>query len=411
MKIKTLTVSEVNDYIKRLLISDPILYNIYIEGEISNYKMHSSGHAYFTLKDKDAKISCIIFKSNVDMLKFIPEDGMQVIVRGYISVYEKNGIYQLYVDDMSSAGMGDLYIAFQQLKTTLEKKGYFDPEMKKSIPFIPKRVGIITSPTGAAVKDIISVINRRFPGIELYVFPVLVQGEHAAQSIKNAIELCNNYEKKIDVIILGRGGGSIEELWAFNELIVAEAIFKSDIPIISAVGHETDYTISDFVADVRAHTPSSAGELVVPKVENVLKILNNYKKRLAISINMKLSYKKEKLDSIKDNYYFKYPLNHIYDKRQYLDLTYDNLIKLIKQILREKNQELTNRISLLNNLNPLSIFSRGYSLVMDERGSNVKSINDVKENDILNIGLIDGSIVARAIRIIKEEKSFGKDEL
>lgn len=411
MKMKTLSVSEINNYIKRLLVSDPILYNIYVEGEISNFKIHSSGHMYFTLKDNYAKISCIMFKSNVNMLKFTPQDGMKVIVKGYISLYERDGLYQLYVDEMKSAGVGDLYIAFQQLKTSLAKEGLFDPNRKKSLPLIPGKIGIITSPTGAAIKDIISVIKRRFPKVELYVFPVSVQGQHAATSIKKAIELCNNFEKNIDVIILGRGGGSIEELWAFNEEIVAKAILKSNIPIISAVGHETDFTISDFVADVRAHTPSAAAELAVPKLLNILETLNNYHQRLLFSINTKVSRKKEELNIIKNNYYFKRPFNYVYDQKQHLDLIYKNLTKVAKQNLLQKRRALTNIIELLNSLNPLSIFSRGYAVVMDDKGNTIKSIVDVEKDDIVKISLLDGSITTRVINSVKEDKSLEENGL
>ena len=406
MKMKILSISEINNYIKRLLVSDPILYNIYVEGEISNCKIHSSGHIYFTLKDKTSRISCIMFKSNSNMLKFIPQDGMQVIVKGYVSVYERDGLYQLYVDDMNSAGMGDLYIAFQQLKTSLEKEGFFDLENKKQLPFIPEKIGIITSPTGAAIRDIISVIRRRFPKVELYIFPVTVQGDHASTSIKKAIELCNNSEKDIDVIILGRGGGSIEELWAFNEKIVAEAILNSNIPIISAIGHETDFTISDFVADVRAHTPSAAAELVVPKLSNIIERLNDYRKRLLFAIDMNISQNKKSLDIIRNNYYFKRPLNYIYEQKQYLDSMYKNLTKIIKQNLLQEKEGLTNTVGLLNSLNPLSIFSRGYAVAIDDKKNTIKSIADVEKDDIVKICLIDGTITTRVINSTKEDKSL-----
>ncbi|SNR86866.1 Exodeoxyribonuclease VII large subunit [Anaerovirgula multivorans] len=410
MEIKTLSVSQINYYIKRLLISDPILSNIHVKGEISNFKFHSSGHMYFTLKDEYGKIACIMFKGNVEKLKITPQDGMNVIVKGYISLYERDGQYQLYVNEIESAGLGDLYIAFQKLKESLQREGLFHPNNKKSLPFIPQKIGIITSPTGSAIKDIISVIKRRFPKVDLYVFPVLVQGQQAASSIVKAIELCNTFNH-IEVIILGRGGGSIEELWAFNEEVVARAIYHSRIPIISAVGHETDFTITDFTADVRAHTPSAAGELVLPKLTDLMETLNTFHRRLIYAVNTKVSEEKQRIATIKNNYYFKYPLNYVYDEKQHLDDLYKGLLKNMNDKMDQQQERLKSTGELLNSLSPLSIFSRGYAIALDEKNHVIKSVNNIKIDDTIDIGVLDGRIKTRVMNIIKEDKILEKNEL
>ncbi|AOY77069.1 exodeoxyribonuclease VII large subunit [Clostridium formicaceticum] len=410
MEVKTLTVSEISHYIKRLLTSDPILCNIHVEGELSNFKLHSSGHLYFTLKDAYSKITCIMFKSNTSQLTITPKDGMKVVIKGYISLYERDGQYQLYVQEMKSAGLGNLHIAFQQLKDSLQKEGIFDAKHKKPIPFIPQKIGIITSPTGAAIRDILSVIKRRFPKVELCIFPVLVQGEQAAASIVKAIELCNTYED-IEVIILGRGGGSIEELWAFNEEVVARGIFHSKIPIVSAVGHETDFTIADFVADVRAQTPSAAAELVVPRLKDIEETLNTFQKRLSFLMNTKLIQEKQRLDAMKNSYSFKYPLNPVYDQKQYIDQLYKNLSKVMHQKIFLYKENLRNTVERLNSLNPLSVFSRGYAVVTDPHGKIIKSVAEVKEDYLMKIRLLDGSITTKVIEVEKEDKPLEKTKL
>ncbi len=408
MQIKALSVSEVNQYIKRILISDPILAHIHVKGEISNYNFHSSGHMYFTLKDKGGKINCVMFKSNCEELKFIPKEGMSIVCKGQISLYERGGQYQLYVNDMEPVGMGALYIAYQQLKERLEKEGIFDIKHKKQLPYVPKKIAIITSPTGAAVRDIISIILRRFPKVELYIFPVLVQGEAAAPSIVNAINLCDSFSN-IDVVIVGRGGGSIEELWAFNEEEVARAIFHSNIPIVSAVGHETDFTIADFVADLRAATPSAAAELVVPNMMEIKEYMNSIEKRLLYSISVKINTLQQKLSLVENNYFFKYPLNPIYEKQQYIDDLVQRLNRLLKTKKEFKEKYLMNIGERLNALSPLSIFSRGYSIVRSEDEEVIKSVDQVEKNQILNIDLVDGQIKCKTIDI-KEEKAFVRSQ-
>lgn len=404
MQIKALSVSEVNQYIKRILISDPILAHIHVKGEISNYNFHSSGHMYFTLKDKGGRISCVMFKSNCKGLKFIPEEGMSIVCKGQISLYERGGQYQLYVNDIEPIGMGALYIAYQQLKDRLEREGIFDIAHKKHLPYIPKKIAVITSPTGAAIRDIISIISRRFPKVELYIFPVSVQGEAAAPSIVNAINLCNSFSS-IDVIIIGRGGGSIEELWAFNEEEVARAIFYSNIPVISAVGHETDFTIADFVADLRAATPSAAAELVVPNIVEVKEYMDSIEKRLLYSISIKIDVLQQKLSSVENNYFLKYPLNPVHEKQQYIDGLVQKLNRLLRAKKEFKEKYLSHIGEQLNALSPLSIFSRGYSIVKNENKEIIKSIDQVEKNQVLNINLVDGKIESRIISV-KEEKTL-----
>ncbi len=407
MQIKALSISEVNQYIKRILSSDPILGHIRVKGEISNYKFHSSGHMYFTLKDENSRINCVMFKSNCEKLKFIPKEGMNLICKGYISVYERDGQYQLYVSDMEPAGIGALYLAFEQLKDKLNEEGLFDHKYKKRLPSIPRRIGIITSPTGAAIRDIISIVLRRFPKVELYVFPVIVQGEAAAESIVNAIDMCNRFSN-IDVAIVGRGGGSIEELWAFNEEKVARAIFNSDIPIVSAVGHETDFTISDFVADLRAATPSAAAELVVPNIIEVREYVHSIEKRMIYSMKTKLNNFQQRLSLIENSYTFKYPLNSIYDKEQYMDDLLQRMNRSINTKKEFSKTHLTHLGERLNSLSPLSVFSRGYSIARGNKDQIIKSIDQVKVGELIKIDLKDGEINCKVTECIKGEKAFVK---
>ena len=266
MKLKALTVTELNKYIKKIINSDPILNNVLVKGEISNFKHHSSGHMYLTLKDESCKINCIIFREQALKLKFQASNGLKIIAKGYVSTFDRDGQYQIYINTMEPDGLGSLYLAYEQLKNKLYEEGLFDLGHKKKIPCFPLKIGVVTSPTGAAIRDIISVIKRRNKLVDVLVYPVLVQGENAASQIAAAIEQLNSPNWKVDTIIVGRGGGSIEELWAFNEEIVARSIYKSEIPVISAVGHETDFTIADLAADLRAPTPSAAAEIAVPSI-------------------------------------------------------------------------------------------------------------------------------------------------
>ncbi|WP_026475875.1 exodeoxyribonuclease VII large subunit [Alkaliphilus transvaalensis] len=402
MQIKVLSVSEVTQYIKRILSNDPILYNLRVKGEISNYKFHSSGHMYFTLKDQQSRINCIMFKANCEKMKFQLEEGMKVTIKGYISVYERDGQYQLYVNEIEPVGIGALYLAYQQLKDKLEKEGLFDSRRKKTIPYLPSKIALITSPTGAAIRDMLSVIKRRFPKVQIVVFPVLVQGEKAPDSIKKAIEAANTFND-IDLIITGRGGGSIEELWAFNEEVVARAIYNSRIPIIAAVGHETDFTIADFVADLRAPTPSVAAELALPSLIEVKETLTNYQKRLLLSITTKMNFSYNKLENIKNSYPFKYPLNPIYDYKQQLDGLMEGLIKQTNNFNRERRKKIHNIGDRLNGLSPLSVLKRGFCYAELENEKMLKSVGDVKPNDLINIKATDGRLQCRVIEVFKEE--------
>lgn len=401
MRIKTLSVSQVNDYIKRILVNDPILYNLKVEGELSNVTHHSSGHIYFTLKDKQTKINCIMFKSNSEKILIPLKNGMQVIVSGYISVYERDGQYQLYALQVEEMGLGNLYLAFEQLKSKLEKEGLFDPKQKKQLPLLPKKIGIISSPTGAVIKDIITVIKRRYPYVHLCIYPSLVQGQGAAASISKAIENFNILNN-VDVIIIARGGGSIEELWAFNEEIVARSIFESSIPIISAVGHETDFTIADFVADVRANTPSTAAELVLPIYRELHVHLGLLNKRLIHGINKKVEDTRRKLSYLKSNYYLKHPLNKVYDEKQHLDKIQKDLIKSMYNMITKDKAHLKHKVEQLNNLSPLSVLSRGYCITSDQDQKIVKSVKDTKINDSLNVRFIDGHALCKVIDVEEE---------
>lgn len=385
-----LTVSVVNRYIKENMSKDLILSNLWLRGEISNFKNHSSGHMYFTLKDEYSLIRCVMFKTYNSRLGFIPESGMQVIVRGYISVFERDGQYQLYAEEMQCDGIGNLHIAFEQLKKKLLNEGLFNSDYKKKLPYIPNSIGVITSPTGSVIKDIINVLDRRFYNSTIKLFPVRVQGERASEEISNAIKKLNELGN-VDVIILARGGGSLEELWPFNEETVARSIFKSDIPIVSAIGHETDYTISDFVSDLRAPTPSAAAELVMPEKTLLSNKIGDLKSRLSYSLIRNIDQKRERLRKIRDSIAFGQPYDRIYQERMRLDI----LSKELKNHMYLRHEEVKNRLHLLigklDALSPLSTLSRGYSIVRtEEKGDIIKSIGDVGIGDEIEIDLKDG---------------------
>lgn len=399
MKLKALSVSEVSSYIKRILINDPILYNLRIKGEISNFKIHSSGNIYLSLKDKSSKINCIMFKDRILDLKL--KEGLNIVASGYISLYERDGSYQFYINSIEIEGIGNLYIEFVKLKEKLEKEGLFDKKYKKELPAMPNSIGVITSPTGAAIKDIINVISRRYPKINIKVYPVLVQGEKSSYDIVKAIEFFNNY-KNVDVIILGRGGGSIEELWSFNEEIVARSIFKSQIPIISAVGHETDFTISDFVSDFRAPTPSAAAEIAVPYLIDIFYKLESIKNRLDKSFKNIIDKNAFRLDSLKKEMVFTYSNYFVKDKRIELDMTYDNINKNILNKVNMKREELNYIGKNLYNLNPLATMSRGYSLI-EKEDTIIKDINDLNSGDRIKILFQNGNADCKVENInIKE---------
>ncbi|WP_102345643.1 exodeoxyribonuclease VII large subunit [Bacillus sp. Marseille-P3661] len=431
---KFLTVTALTRYLKRKFDTDPHLQDVWIKGELSNFKWHSRGHMYFTLKDENSRIQGVMFASDNRLLKFRPENGMKVLINGEVTVYESYGQYQIYAKDMQPDGIGSLYLAYEELKRKLEFEGLFAQERKKLIPKYPQSIGIITSPTGAAIRDILITLKRRYPVVRISVLPVLVQGEMAAPSIAKAIQQANS-TGMFDVLIVGRGGGSIEDLWPFNEEIVARAISASTIPIISAVGHETDFTIADFVADLRAPTPTGAAELAVPHIEELMERIQERKARLLRTMKDKLNGEKKHLQRLQKSYAFRYPRQLLNQKEQELDrlleqfmketnrklttekerwdqlnkrlkkahpfgqihrsneklqLMVRDLEKLINALVTKKRLEMSNEVSKLNALNPLRVMERGYSLTYREKKTLVKSVKQVQPGDPLKIQLKDG---------------------
>ncbi|SFJ22406.1 Exodeoxyribonuclease VII large subunit [Halobacillus dabanensis] len=450
MQDQYLTVTALTKYIKRKLSGDPHLKSVWLRAEISNFKHHSRGHMYLSLKDEQARIQAVMFAGNNRSLKFIPENGMNVLVKGEVNVYEPMGQYQLYIKEMQPDGIGALYFAFEQLKEKLEKEGLFAFERKKPLPTYPKHVGVITSPTGAAVRDIMTTIQRRYPIVPVTVLPVLVQGEKAADSVVRAIEYANEH-MDFDVLIVGRGGGSIEDLWGFNEEKVARAIANSGTPIISAVGHETDTTISDFVADVRAATPSGAAELAVPSIAELKEQVRNLDLRLVRVMNVQKSEAMQKLNRMKKSYAFKYPEQLMRQKEQDLDRVLERLTRqmknvhsnrkeqwtnmgkrlrqqgpgtkikdgsdsLVKQtiqlqkrfenLLQKKKERFHTNIDKLTLVNPLDIMKRGYAIPFDEKGDVVKRVHHVERGDSLSLKVQDGMIACK-VTAVKEDEDDG----
>ncbi len=449
MNDRYLTVTALTKYIKRKLSGDPHLKEVWLRGEISNFKHHSRGHMYMSLKDSGARIQSVMFAGNNKSLKFRPENGMNVLIRGEINVYEPMGQYQLYIQEMQPDGIGDLHLAFEQLKEKLEKEGLFKLEHKKTIPPYPKHIGVITSPTGAAVRDIITTISRRYPIVPLTILPVLVQGERTAQSVSKAIQYANE-QLDCDLLIVGRGGGSIEDLWGFNEERVARSIFQSNIPIISAVGHETDTTISDFVSDVRAATPTGAGELAVPSIVELAEKIQSFNARLQRAMDARKSDAEQHLTRLRKSYAFKYPVQLLQQKEQDLDRTLEQLSKQMKTLYRYKEDQLIqlqkrlmqkhpeaqvkeNKTQLQSNtkqlhlnfqhqlerkqerfrfsldkltlLNPLDIMKRGYAIPFSENGNVIKDAKKVHKGSPLSLKMHNGRLHCRVEEI--EEDEYG----
>ena len=400
LKPTPITVRELNLYMKDLVDRDEFLNNIYIKGEISNFKRHYSGHLYFTLKDNDSLVKCVMFKSYASNVKFDLEDGMQVVILGQVSVYERDGIYQIYVKQIDLDGVGSLYKAYEELKNKLESKGMFDEKHKKKLPYLPKCIGVVTSKTGAVIRDIINVTTRRYPNVNIKLYPAAVQGVGAAETVVKGINYFNE-NKNVDVIIIARGGGSIEDLWPFNEEIVADAIFNSEIPIISAVGHETDFTIADFVADMRAPTPSAAGELAVPNKEEAIWKINNNKNQLSILLLKKLEFMNSRLEKIKNNKIFREPSVLFSQKYLNLDSLTKDLESKTSKIIKEKELLFTKLSTKLDALSPLKTLSRGYLIATDSDEKVLKSISQLKENQNININFSDGSVSATINKIKK----------
>lgn len=390
-KSAVITVSQLNFYIKSLFDSDVNLSYVFLSGEISNFTNHyRTGHLYMTLKDANASVKAVMFRSSASRLKFVPENGMKVIVKGRVSVFERDGQYQVYIDDMQPDGAGALTIAFEQLKAKLQKQGLFDMEAKKPIPKFPRKIGVVTSPTGAAIQDIRNIVFRRFPSAEIILYPVLVHGDGAAQQIADAIEYFNQNDL-VDVLIVGRGGGSIEDLWAFNEEIVVYAIYNSIIPVISAVGHETDFTISDFVADLRAPTPSAAAELAVPDKAELLNNLNFLLKHCNQAMVDILSGKRNELEYITSSIYLKNPLMLIRQKQMQFDSVTSRIRNSALLTLAEEKTRFAKAASALDSLSPFKVLARGYSVVTNADGKIISASENLKKDDIINIKFSKGN--------------------
>lgn len=396
MNDKYLTVSRINRYIKYRLDNDENLQKVYLKGEISNFKNHTSGHFYFTLKDETSRIPAVMFRTSASKVNFKPEDGMNVLVTGRISCYEANGNYQIYVEEMLQDGIGNLYVEFEKLKKKLGDLGYFDEGRKKPIPRFPKKIGVITASTGAAIRDIITTINRRYKLAEVILIPTLVQGEKAGEDIVKSLEKAKDLD--LDVIILGRGGGSIEDLWAFNEEIVANAIYKCDIPIISAVGHEIDFTISDFVSDLRAPTPTAAAELAVPNTIELISNINQMKLRLGKSITNKLELNKNKLNALLNSYVLKNPKGLYEIKAQKLDNLIDKLEANINRTFESKSTRYISLLDKLEALNPIRTLKRGYTITKQNNKA-IKDIKEIQKGSLLETEFETGKIISQVTEV------------
>ena len=383
-----ISVTELNSYIKNKIADDEYLNNVLVKGEISNFKNHYTGHMYFTLKDENSLIKCIMFKSYAQKLDFMPKDGMKVFALGGVSVFERDGVYQIYVKAMQEDGVGVLYKKYEELKHRLEEEGYFDVAHKQKIPKMPKTIGVLTSQTGSVIRDIINVSTRRNPNVHIRLLPVPVQGEGAAEKIADGIRIMNE-NKLADVLILARGGGSLEDLWPFNEEIVAHAVYNSKIPVISAVGHETDFSISDFVADLRAPTPSAAAELAVPDIYEVKQKINSCQNRLRLSLVKKVEIMKLRYEKCMSSRVFKEPLRNINDNYLKIDTFIKRLESCIQAKQKEEKTKYVELVSKLDALSPLKTLTRGYSLV-EKDGEIIKSVDDVKSEDKIDIRFVDG---------------------
>ena len=395
------SVTELNNYIKNLFESNRTLTSVSIRGEISNFVNHRSGHLYFSLKDAEGQIRAVMFRARASTLKFMPESGMKVVVHGSVTVYPRDGSYQIYVSTMQPDGIGALYLAYEQLKNRLAEEGLFDEKYKKVIPFIPRRIGVITSPTGAAVRDIINVTGRRFPGADLFIYPALVQGEGAEASLIKALDYLDN-SRLCDVIIIGRGGGSIEDLWAFNSESLARRIFAARTPIISAVGHETDFTICDFVADLRAPTPSAAAEIAVPDKRDLALRIDSFNERLASALIRRVERARERLDRLALYTDKTRILSSIDNKRQSIKHLEEKSRFLLNGALDRARETLAQNAAKVNALSPLSTISRGYS-VAEKNGRIVKSIHEINVGDSISLRVADGYAKVNVTEIRKEK--------
>lgn len=396
MKYEAITVTKLNQYIKNKIDEDEYLNNVLVKGEISNFKHHYTGHMYFTLKDENSLIKCIMFKSYTSNLNFVPKDGMKVRILGTVSVFERDGVYQIYCKAMQEDGLGDLYTKYNELKNKLEAEGLFNKAHKKEIPYMPRIIGVLTSQTGAVIRDIINVSTRRNPNVYIRLLPVPVQGEGASEKIAKAIKLAN--ENKIaDVLILARGGGSLEDLWPFNEEIVARAIYDSKIPVISSVGHETDFTIADFVADLRAPTPSAAAELAVPEIDEIYEKICEYQRRYKLDLKKKIQLIKLRYEKCIKSKSFSEPLQKINERYIKIDKVNQKLYLSISQKLSKNKNEAVRLISKLDTLSPLKTLTRGYCIATSNNGKIINSVKNIEENQIINLKFKDGNKKAKII--------------
>ena len=388
---QALTVTQLNLYLRDLLDSQSLLANVCVRGELSNYKIYPSGHHYFTLKDNESSLKCVMFKSNSMRLRFRPESGMGVTAWGRVSVYPRDGVYQLYCTQLMPEGTGDLQVAFEQLKAKLDAEGLFDPSHKKPLPAFPERIAIITSSAGAAVHDMIRILGRRWPMAKLLLLPVRVQGSEAPAEIAGAIRYANEF-KLADLIITGRGGGSIEDLWAFNDERVARAIFASEIPVISAVGHEPDVTISDYVADRRASTPSNAAEIAVPDQREISDLLAGYDLRTSQAMRKRIGSLRDRLEAVQARRVMTAPTAHIDQRRMELDRSRERLAAAEEQILAKRRQQFVALTASLDAMSPLRVLTRGYAIPTDEAGNVVRSVTEIRTGDRLSLIMSDGSL-------------------
>lgn len=393
MEYNPITVTDLNKYIKEKIDNDEMLNNVLIKGEISNFKNHYTGHMYFTLKDENSLIKCVMFKTYTTHLSFMPKDGMKVIILGSVSVFERDGVYQVYAKAMKEDGLGSLYTAYEELKNKLEQEGLFNKEHKKKIPFMPKTIGVLTSNTGAVIRDIINVSTRRNPNVHIKLYPVPVQGLGASEKIAEGIKFMNE-NKLADVLIIGRGGGSLEDLWPFNEEIVARAIYDSEIPIISAVGHETDFTIADFVADLRAPTPSAAAELAVANVDDIKYTLQTYNNRYKTALRKKIELMKLEYEKCMQRQAFKNPTQKINEQYMLVDMKIKIIQNSIKIKLKEGKTNFVKQVSRIDSLSPLKTLARGYSIVTKENGQIAKEAKELSKGEKIAIRLSDGKINA-----------------
>ena len=393
MAQQVLSITQVNEYIRSMMDSDRLLTNVAVKGEVSNYKLYPSGHHYFTLKDEGGALRCVMFKGNALRMKFRPENGMKLIAMGKISVFPRDGAYQLYCTDLVLDGIGDLYAAFEQMKQKLAAQGLFDPAHKKPIPKLPGTIGIVTSSAGAAVHDMLRILRKRYPLTKVLLLPVRVQGAEAPGEIAAAIRYANHF-RLADVLIVGRGGGSIEDLWAFNEEVVARAIYDSQIPVISAVGHEPDVTISDFVADLRAATPSNAAELAVPDQDTLRQTLDSMNGAMVTALTRQIKAARQHLNTLAASPALHSPQGYLEQRRKALELLKNRLIAGQAQQLSRKKQRFISMTAKLDAMSPLKVLSRGYAMVQTEDGSILRSASQVDIGQKIQIGLADGTLEA-----------------